>query len=313
MRRRWSRRSSDRLVGLPDEIVPVRQPSSAIEAAGPRPAPRPRPGEFPAWCATPGPRALLVTPAFSGSGRGAGPVPAFHLHAVRQVRAGTRILDGVDLEFPQRRLTALVGPSGAGKTSLLRLLNRLDEPTGGMIEYRGQPLHELPVRQLRRRVGFVFQAPVMFAGTVRDNLREAVALAGHPVDDLESAMYEAMALAELEAELLDRDGDRLSLGQKQRANLARALMCGPEALLMDEPTSALDPETADRLMDTVRRMSAERALTIVMVTHRLAEAQRVSDLTVVLEAGRVLTVGPTPEVFAQTADPRLRAFLESGR
>jgi putative ABC transport system ATP-binding protein len=232
---------------------------------------------------------------------------------VRQLKAGTVVLDGVDLEIPQQRLTALVGPSGAGKTSLLRLLNRLDEPTKGVIEYRGRPLHELPVRQLRRRVGFVFQAPIMFAGTVRDNLREAVALADHPVHDMEGAMHDAMTLAELDAELLDRDGDRLSLGQKQRANLARALMNDPEALLMDEPTSALDPETADRLMDTVRRMSAERALTVVMVTHRLAEAQRVSDLTVVLETGRVLTVGPTPEVFGQTADPRLRAFLESGR
>jgi putative ABC transport system ATP-binding protein len=254
-----------------------------------------------------------VTPASSETGRGARPVPAFHLCAVRQLKAGTLVLDGVDLEIPQQRLTALVGPSGAGKTSLLRLLNRLDEPAEGEIEYRGLPLGHLPVRQLRRRVGFVFQAPVMFPGTVRDNLREAAALADHPINDVASAMQKAMALAELDAELLDREGDRLSLGQKQRANLARALMNGPEALLMDEPTSALDPETADRLMDTVRRMSAERALTVVMVTHRLAEAKRVSDVTVVLEAGRVLGVGPTPEVFGQTADPRLRAFLESGR
>jgi ABC-type methionine transport system ATPase subunit len=249
------------------------------------------------------PKSLVAPPA----------VPAFRLRGVRQVKAGTVVLDGVDLEVPAQRLTALVGPSGAGKTSLIRLLNRLDEPAEGVIEYRGRPLDELPVRQLRRRVGFVFQAPVMFAGTVRDNLCAAVVLAERPLDDVEGAMRRAMDLAELDSELLDRDGDRLSLGQKQRANLARALMNGPEALLMDEPTSALDPETADRLMDTVRRMSVERALTIVMVTHRLAEAQRVSDLTVVLEAGRVLTVGSTPEVFGQTTDPRLRAFLESGR
>jgi putative ABC transport system ATP-binding protein len=239
--------------------------------------------------------------------------PAFRLRGVRQVRGGSVVLDDVDLEIPRRRVTALVGRSGAGKTSLLRLLNRLDEPVQGAIEYGGRPLAELPVRQLRRRVGFVFQAPVMFPGTIRDNLREAVALTGRPVHDLESDMRNVMGLVELDAALLDRDGDRLSLGQKQRANLARALMNGPEALLMDEPTSALDPETADRLMDTVRRASVERALTVVMVTHRLAEAQRVSDVTVVLEAGRVLTVGPTPEVFGQTADARLRAFLESGR
>jgi putative ABC transport system ATP-binding protein len=240
-------------------------------------------------------------------------VPAFCLRGVRQVKAGMVVLNGVDLEIPQQRLTALVGPSGAGKTSLLRLLNRLDEPVEGAIDYRGRSLDEHPVRQLRRRVGFVFQAPVMFPGTVRDNLREAVALTDQSIQDLESAMRNAMDLAELDHELLDRAGDRLSLGQKQRANLARALMNGPEALLMDEPTSALDPVTADRLMHTVRRMSVERALTVVMVTHRLSEANRVSDVTVVLDAGRVLARGPTPEVFGETADPRLNAFLESGR
>jgi putative ABC transport system ATP-binding protein len=229
------------------------------------------------------------------------------------VAAGTVILDGIDLEIPQHRVTALVGPSGAGKTSLLRLLNRLDEPTIGTIDFRGRPLQELPVRELRRRVGFVFQSPVMFPGSVRDNLQVAAGLAERPLHTPENALREVMELVELEPELLERDGGRLSLGQKQRANLARALMSAPEALLMDEPTSALDPETADRLMDTVRRASAERALTVVMVTHRLAEAQRVSDLTVVLEAGRVLAAGSTADIFSQTADLRLRAFLESGR
>lgn len=247
------------------------------------------------------------------SGSDPQPVPAFRLNGVRQLKAGTVVLDGVDLEILPHRLTALVGPSGAGKTSLLRLLNRLDEPTEGVVEYHGRSLDAFPVRQLRRKVGFVFQAPVMLPGTVRTNFSEAAAVADCPVHDLESTMRNAMEIAELDPELLDRDGDRLSLGQKQRANLARALMNGPEALLMDEPTSALDPETADRLMDTVRRMSLERGLTVVMVTHRLAEAQRVCDVTVVMKAGRVLTTGPTPEVFGQTADPRLRAFLESGR
>jgi len=312
VRLRCSRRSTDLLADLRDEITTIREAFAACEAAGARPTLLGWPDDLSAKGATPSARVLPVTPP-DGFDLGDGRAPAFRLRAVRQVRAGTAILDGIDLEIPQQRLTALVGPSGAGKTSLLRLLNRLDGPTEGAIEYRGRPLHHLPVRQLRRRVGFVFQAPVMFAGTVRDNLREAAELADHPMPDQERAIHHAMTLAELDAELLDRDGERLSLGQKQRANLARALMSEPEALLMDEPTSALDPETADRLMDTVRRMTEERALTIVMVTHRLTEAQRVSDVTVVLEAGRVLTVGPTPEVFAQTADPRLRAFLESGR
>jgi putative ABC transport system ATP-binding protein len=242
-----------------------------------------------------------------------GGVPAFRLRNVRQVKAGTRVLDGVDLDIPQRLLTALVGPSGAGKTSLLRLLNRLDEPTGGLVQYRGGALDELPVRSLRRRVGFVFQAPVMFAGTVRDNLVEAAALSGDLERDLEGRLRTAMDRAELEPELLDRPGDRLSVGQQQRVNLARALMSEPDALLMDESTSALDSQTASRLMHTVRRMSTAGTLTVVFVTHRLQEARRFSDVTAVLEAGRVLAAGPTTEVFGQVADPRLRAFLESGQ
>ena len=126
-------------------------------------------------------------------------------------------------------------------------------------------------------------------------------------------MAAAMALAELDGTLCDRDGDRLSGGQKQRVNIARALLTSPDVLLMDEPTSALDPETADRLMETTRRLSQEQHLTVVMVTHRLSEARRTSDMTIVLERGRVVAMGRTADVFENTTNPRIRAFLETGR
>ena len=126
-------------------------------------------------------------------------------------------------------------------------------------------------------------------------------------------MAAAMALAELDGTLCDRDGDRLSGGQKQRVNIARALMTSPDVLLMDEPTSALDPETADRLMETTRRLSQEQHLTVVMVTHRLSEARRTSDMTVVLERGRVVAIGRTADVFENTTNPRIWAFLETER
>jgi ABC-type methionine transport system ATPase subunit len=245
-------------------------------------------------------------------GAGSGGTPAFVLRGVRQTKVGAVVLDGVDLAIPERQVTALVGPSGAGKTSLLRLLNRLDDPGGGEVFYRTRPLAEYPVRELRCRVGFVFQTPVMFPGTVRENLRVAAELAGQTAD-LEANMRAVMDLAELDWTLVDREGDRLSVGQKQRTNIARALMTQPEVLLLDEPTSALDPEMADRLTETIRHLSTERDLTVVMVTHRLAEARRVSDVTVVMEAGRVIEVGSTPKVFGQTENPRIRAFLESGR
>jgi len=253
------------------------------------------------------------------------------------------VLDGVELDIPHGAITALVGPSGAGKTSLLRLLNRLDDPVSGDIVYRARAITHYPIQALRRHVGFVFQTPVMFPGTVRDNLLVALTLGGRALQpcadavapraktpscvpthasapgpsaedqDAERRVAAAMALAELDGTLCDRDGDRLSGGQKQRVNIARALLTSPDVLLMDEPTSALDPETADRLMETTRRLSQEQHLTVVMVTHRLSEARRTSDMTIVLERGRVVAMGRTADVFENTTNPRIRAFLETGR
>ena len=268
---------------------------------------------------------------------------AFTLKGVRQVKDGMTVLDGIELDIPYGVITALVGPSGAGKTSLLRLLNRLDDPVSGDIVYRARAITHYPIQALRRHVGFVFQTPVMFPGTVRDNLLVALTLGGRALQpcaaavapraktpscvpthasapgpsaedqDAERRVAEAMALAELDGTLCDRDGDRLSGGQKQRVNIARALLTSPDVLLMDEPTSALDPETADRLMETTRRLSQEQHLTVVMVTHRLSEARRTSDMTIVLERGRVVAMGRTADVFENTTNPRIRAFLETGR
>jgi UDP-glucose/iron transport system ATP-binding protein len=240
------------------------------------------------------------------------PLPAaFTLHGVSQVKAGITVLDGIEVDIPRGDIMALVGPSGAGKTSLLRLLNRLDDPVRGTILYRGRAITDYPVQALRRQVGFVFQTPVMFPGTVRDNLQVALALGGEHGHDADTRIADVMALAELDRALCDRAGDRLSGGQQQRVNLARTLLTSPDVLLMDEPTSALDPETAERLMETTRRLSREQHLTVVMVTHRLAEARRISDWTVVLERGRVVAHGRTGDIFERTTDPRLRAFLDT--
>jgi len=239
--------------------------------------------------------------------------PAFVLESVRQIREGQLVLDGIDLEITAGAITALVGPSGAGKTSLLRLLNRLDDAASGEIFFRSRPINEYAVQELRRRVGFVFQTPVMFPGTVSDNLRKALELAEKPVVDSLCLINEMLTLAELDSSLAARDGSRLSVGQKQRVNIARALMTAPEVLLMDEPTSALDPETADRLMETVRRLGREKKITVVMITHRLSEARRASDETIVMEAGRVIETGATDYIFERTQNPRIREFLDGGK
>jgi putative ABC transport system ATP-binding protein len=217
-------------------------------------------------------------------------------------------LRAVDLDVPGCGVTALVGPSGAGKTSLLRLLNRLDDPIRGVVSFRGEPIMSYPIRDLRRRVGFVFQAPVMFPGTVADNLAAGSRVAG-TADHAAREVEEVLALCGLDPSYASREAARLSGGEQQRVSIARALITRPEVLLLDEPTSALDPEVADRLMGTVRHLVDAMRLTIVMVTHRLAEARTASTHTVMLEGGRVVEAGPTSAMFTAPSEGRTRAYL----
>jgi putative ABC transport system ATP-binding protein len=200
------------------------------------------------------------------------------------------------------RVTVVVGPSGAGKSTLLRLLNRMEEPSAGVVSFHGRPLPEYDVLELRRRVGLLMQRPTPFPGTVLENLR-----AGAPslTEDDACALLARVGLA---ASFLPRDTADLSGGEAQRVCLARALAVRPEVLLLDEATSALDPFAAN-VVERVVRSLADDGLTVVMVSHDLAQARRLADDLVVVADGRVVAVGPAAEVFAGTADPVAAAYL----
>jgi ABC-type methionine transport system ATPase subunit len=213
------------------------------------------------------------------------------------------VLQNVDITIPRHVITVLCGPSGGGKTSLLRLLNRLDDPVQGDILLDGRPIVEYVVTELRHRVALVFQTPVMFPGTVLDNLAVAAELAGVQDDQFDRLASQVMLLAELEPSLLERPGDELSVGQKQRVNLARALMTSPEVLLLDEPTSALDPKTARALMKTIGSLSEVRRLTIIVATHRVSEARQYAHHAVVVQEGRVIDSGDAARVLSGLPDP----------
>jgi putative ABC transport system ATP-binding protein len=242
-------------------------------------------------------------------GSAASSTPIFQLRGVTQERRGAVLLRNVSVELPRTAVTALIGPSGAGKTSLLRLLNRLDDPASGDVWFAGKRIESYPVRALRRRVGFVFQRAAMFPGSVADNLQAAVSLgaavAGERAPD-PALMLEAVGLG---PEYAAREAAQLSGGEQQRVSIARALMTRPEVLLLDEPTSALDPELAGHLLSTIERLSRERELSVVMVTHRLGEARSVSTYTVMLEAGQVVEAGETERIFNGAANARTRAYL----
>jgi len=244
--------------------------------------------------------------------------PAFSLRQVQQSRGAVQTLRGIDLDVPAGEVVAVVGPSGAGKTSLIRLLNRLDDPAGGSVAYRGEPIDSIPVRALRRRVGFVFQAPVMFAGTVTENLlvaRDLAFGATPPMPPMPTKVADpdqALLLAGVDPALAARDARTLSGGEQQRVSIARALMTQPEALLLDEPTSALDPDVAGQLMATIGRLADTMQLTVVMVTHRLEEARAVSTHVVFMEGGRVIEAGPTAVMFSAPTETRTRDYLLRG-
>ena len=186
-------------------------------------------------------------------------------------RGGRVVLQGIDLRVNAGEVTALVGPSGVGKSSLLRALVRLDEPAAGRVLVDGRDAADLEPCALRRRVGLVAQAPVMLPGDVRANL--AYGLDGPA--DLEGAL----AATGLDASFMGRTARELSGGEAARVAIARALTRDPVALLLDEPTAALDREAAAPVEALVRELAA-RGLGVLIVTHDEAQAERVADARV---------------------------------
>jgi putative ABC transport system ATP-binding protein len=215
--------------------------------------------------------------------------PPLEAHGLSLLRAGRRVLEDVDAAFHSGLVTAIVGPSGAGKTSLLRCLNRLEEPYSGEVLLDGVDIRGLAPTALRRRVGMIFQTPILFEGSIRANL--SYGLDG--VDD--NVLGESLGAAGLDGAFLDRDARALSVGQGQRVCIARALVREPEVLLMDEPTSALDKDATARIESLIREL-AEGGLAIVLVTHNLAQASRVADRALLLVDGRVQAEGTMDDV-----------------
>jgi putative ABC transport system ATP-binding protein len=220
------------------------------------------------------------------------------------------ILNDVSFTVGRGRALTLVGPSGSGKSTLLRCLNRLVEPTSGMVRFDGRDTRSFDPRELRRRVALVMQTPVLFEGTARDNLRV------RPVDALgdfsEARLRATLAEVGLEPDLLDRDAATLSGGEKQRVTIARALLRDPPALLLDEPTSALDPPNALLVVETISRLRAARGLSIVAVTHQPDLIRRLGGGLLYLVKGRVQTFESIDDAGA-VADARLQAFLAGER
>jgi putative ABC transport system ATP-binding protein len=217
----------------------------------------------------------------------------FELDDVTLARGSRTVLEGVTCGLPEGA-SCVAGPSGSGKSSLLRLLNRLADPVSGTVRYRGEDVREPDPLELRREVGLVPQLPALVEGTVADNVRFAAGLRGAAADP---DLPRLLDLAGLDSSYAERDAARLSVGEQQRAMLARALAVEPNVLLLDEPTSALDERARDAVESTLHGLRERLGLSLVLVTHDLDQARRMADWVVRLDEGALASQGPVEDVL----------------
>ena len=208
----------------------------------------------------------------------------------------------------------LVGPSGSGKTSLLKSINRLVEPDQGVVRLDGRDVREVPVAELRRRMGYVIQGIGLFPHlSVAENIWIVPRLSGASEAGRAARIAELLEMMALPPEFADRTPRQLSGGQAQRVGVARALAAAPTLMLMDEPFGALDPVTRDDLGRAYRALHERLGLTTLMVTHDLTEALLLADRVVVLIGGRIRADASPSELISADADPEVRALVEVPR
>ncbi|MCD4784284.1 MAG: ATP-binding cassette domain-containing protein [Candidatus Eremiobacteraeota bacterium] len=220
------------------------------------------------------------------------------------------VLDEISFTIDEGDVFAVMGPSGSGKTSLLRLLNRLEDPMHGNILIDGKNILQYPVVELRRKVGLVFQIPYMFEGSVLDNLLYGPNLAGEKPEDKKKQVMELLPWFGFKEDMLGRDPDRLSVGEKHRVNILRTLMNDPDVIMLDEPTSSLDPGSARNILELVKDINQKKNKTIVLVTHIPEHARMVSNKALILIDGKIVEKGTVEEVFDNPGASIARNFLE---
>ena len=237
------------------------------------------------------------------------------------VRYGeTRVIEDISLTIPKRRVVAFIGPSGCGKSTLLRCFNRMNDlvPTArvtGQVLFRGRDLYAPGVEpaDVRRAIGMVFQKPNPFPKSIFENIAFGLRINGFQDDigDRVEASLRAAALWDEVNHRLDADALGLSAGQQQRLCIARALAVEPEVLLMDEPASALDPIATGRMEDLIGELRG--GYTIVIVTHNMQQAARISDDTAFLYMGELVEYKETQRLFTNPEDERTEAYITGRR
>ena len=228
----------------------------------------------------------------------------------------TQALKNISLDIPEKSITALIGPSGCGKSTFLKTLNRMndlvpDVRITGSVRYEGQDIFETNVNQLRKEVGMVFQKPNPFPMSIYNNIAYGPRTHGitnrQELDEIVEKALRGAAIWDEVKDRLKKNALGLSGGQQQRLCIARALAVQPKVLLMDEPTSALDPIATSRIEDLV--MELKNQYTIVIVTHNMQQAVRISDQTAFFLLGDLVEYGETEKLFSRPVDKRTEEYI----
>ncbi|BAK78078.1 ABC transporter, ATP-binding protein [Pseudogulbenkiania sp. NH8B] len=224
---------------------------------------------------------------------------------------GQRAVDALDLVIPQGELAVLIGTSGSGKSTTLKMINRLVEYDSGTLRFAGEDVRRFRPETLRRRMGYAIQSIGLFPHwTVEQNIATVPQLLNWPKPRIRDRVTELLTLLHLEPEQYRRRfPHQLSGGQQQRVGVARALAADPDVLLMDEPFGALDPVTRAALQDELRRIHALSGKTIVLVTHDIDEALGLAQRIVLLERGRIVQQGSPLELLTRPASDAVRDFI----
>jgi len=223
-------------------------------------------------------------------------------------------VDGVSLAVGEGEFLAMVGASGSGKTTTLKMINRLIEPDRGQVLIEGAPANGLAAPELRRRIGYVFQGVGLFPHlTVSENIGITPSLLGWSRTDIEARTLELLELVGLPRAYASRSPAALSGGERQRVGVARALAARPRIVLMDEPFGALDPVTRESLGRAYRELHEQLGLTTVMVTHDMQEAILLADRIAVMRHGRLIAEGAPGDLVSRSVDPDVRALMDMPR